>query len=136
MRASAQAHLELKDGPAHRWQWYWHEGVRYVALTSANSGKVHRVRADSQGCDCDAYLVWQYSACSHMLAVRESLNHEALAAWVDDRECEQAVPEGWTPTPTDELEAVAAFEARIRSEPDRPKLIRTYEEVYGLGEAF
>jgi len=113
MRASAQAHLELKDDPKHRWQWYWQDGVRYVAVTSANSGKVHQVRADSQGCDCEAYLVWEYSACSHMLAVRESLNQDALAAWVTDQEREQ-------------------FDAEIeRVLGPSPKARASYDDLYG-----
>ena len=81
MRASAQAHLELHA----TWRYYRQDGVRYVAVTSANSGKVHQVRADSQGCDCDAYLVWQYTACSHMLSVREANHHDSIQAWVDDQ---------------------------------------------------
>lgn len=82
MRASAQAHLELRG----TWRYYRQGGVRYVAVTSANSGRVRQVRADSNGCDCDAYLVWGYTACSHMLSVREAANRDALTAWVDDLE--------------------------------------------------
>jgi hypothetical protein len=82
MRASAQAHLELSSD----WRYFWSKGVRYVRIISATSGKLHVVRADSMGCDCEAYLVWEYTACSHMLAVRESLNRDALAAWVDDQD--------------------------------------------------
>jgi len=123
MTASAQAHLELRN----EWRYYRLRGVRYVAMASAGSGTVHQVRADGRGCDCPAYQVWGYSACSHMLAVREAMHHDALRTWVDEQD-------DWEPLPAAEQEAVAAFEARLKTEPT--KLIAVYENVYGLDEAF
>jgi hypothetical protein len=124
MRASAQAHLELKDDPKHRWQWYRRDGVRYVSMVSANSGKVHQVRADSNGCDCDAYLVWQYSACSHMLAIRASLHRDALAAWVDEQERAAGL--------ASEAECDLAFAEvglRLRGDGAGAALILRYDEI-------
>jgi hypothetical protein len=80
-RASAQCHLSNRD----EWIAYRSNGVRYYAITSATSGRIYHVRADGAGCDCPAYQVWGYSACSHMLAVREAAHHDAMQEWLDDQ---------------------------------------------------
>lgn len=80
-RASAQAHLSQRD----QWRAYRVNGVRYYALTSATSGRIYHVRADGAACDCPAYQRGGYSACSHMLSVREAAHHDAMAEWLADQ---------------------------------------------------
>jgi hypothetical protein len=70
--ASAACHLDQR--PA--WRGVRIDGIRYVVLTSGNSGRVHIVRADARGCGC----IWSQrgaTPCSHRLAVE-------LAALEDD----------------------------------------------------
>jgi hypothetical protein len=80
-RASSQCHLGRRD----EWRAYRVDGVRYYAITSGKSGRVYRVRADGTGCECAAYQTWGYSACSHMLAVREAAHHDQMQDWLDDQ---------------------------------------------------
>jgi hypothetical protein len=66
-QASAAAHLDRQPD----WRFYRVDGVRYVALPSANSGKTYAVRADAAGCSC---VFYQHTgrACAHMIAVRQA----------------------------------------------------------------
>ena len=53
-------------------------GIRYVVLTSGNSGRTYWVRADARGCGC----LWSQRAatpCSHRLAVELAATLEELA---------------------------------------------------------
>ena len=65
-QASAAQHLERRD----EWRYYWVDGVRYVRMVSARSGRIYRLRADGDGCECAAYLIHGYAVCAHMLALR------------------------------------------------------------------
>jgi len=65
-QAAAQLHLERRS----EWRYSWTDGVRYVSMPSGRSGRVYRLRADAQGCPCDAYQIYGYAVCSHMLALR------------------------------------------------------------------
>ena len=62
--ASATAHLERRAD----WRYYRVDGVRYVALQSASSGKAYSVRADARGCSCVFYELTGRT-CSHCYAV-------------------------------------------------------------------
>src|SRR4051812_22084531 len=61
--ASASVHLDLRDD----WRTVRIDGVRYVVLTSGNSGRVYHVRADGKGCGCKWYERTA-TRCSHALA--------------------------------------------------------------------
>lgn len=79
--ASAEAHLFYRQD----WRFYRVNGVRYVSMKSGTSGRIYQVRADGQGCSCDAYQKWGYVICSHGLAVVNAATIETLAAFVDEQ---------------------------------------------------
>lgn len=63
-QASAACHLERRA----EWKYSWTDGVRYVSMPSGRSGRVYRLRADGQGCECR----WSQQTgrpCSHALAL-------------------------------------------------------------------
>jgi hypothetical protein len=83
--AAATSHLDMRSDPdpLQRWANVRIDGVRYVSVTSGNSGRKYLVRADAAGCAC----VWYQrtlTRCSHMLAVE-------LAA-LEDELTEQPAP--------------------------------------------
>jgi hypothetical protein len=87
-RASAQVHLSRRD----EWTYFRVDGVRYIRMPNERRTRLYTVRADGRGCACDAYQKYGYSACSHMLAVREAANHDVLAAWTAEQEAAPVAP--------------------------------------------
>lgn len=77
--ASARCHLEARAS----WTYYRVNGVRYVAIQSATSGKTYQVRADGKGCSCRFYEVHK-ALCSHAVAVIEAANQDALSEYLAD----------------------------------------------------
>jgi hypothetical protein len=73
--ASAAAHLDLRAD----WRTVRIDGVRYVVLTSGNSGRVYHVRADAGGCKCRWYEKMA-TRCSHALAVELAALEDELSA--------------------------------------------------------
>jgi hypothetical protein len=72
--ASAAAHLDRRS----EWRTYRVDGVRYVVLPSACSGKVYAVRAAADGCGCPFYTR-TLNQCSHMLSVYLAATLDELA---------------------------------------------------------
>lgn len=90
--ASAQAHL----GRRGEWRTVHIDNVRYFvmpsscATSSQPKGKRKRVyyvrvSGPAYGCDCPYYETG-HAICSHILAAKEAINHDILAAWVDEQD--------------------------------------------------
>lgn len=132
-RASAACHLERRS----EWTFYRVAGVRYVAMPSGRSGRVYRVRADGTGCECDAYQKWNYSACAHMLAIREAANHDAIAEWLADQadellaeyDAQQQPATAWKPCRCGALIEPEARSQRLCSGCLERGLLRLFEHV-------
>ena len=78
--AAAASHLDMRSDPdpLQRWANVRIDGVRYVSVTSGNSGRKYLVRADANGCEC----VWYertLTRCSHMLSVELAALEDELA---------------------------------------------------------
>jgi hypothetical protein len=82
--AAAAMHLDRRD----EWRTVRINGVRYVVLTSGNSGRVYFVRADARGCGC----LWSQTMqppCSHRIALElDALEADLIAARIEDIDSE------------------------------------------------